>query len=170
VKHDVKSRFRTGDRLSESRSSTAAEAGFGAFATFHPKLASLWGANPRAALFINRPLSKEFVLKPTDQKITVGRIVHVYSDLWVGPRPGLVTHAFAFGPSYANVNVFADGTLDEKWLENLRKHPHGNTLASLPILDFEKDGSITEAVLENHGVTYDRGDLTIRALAVWPPR
>jgi hypothetical protein len=115
-------------------------------------------------------------MRATTQKVTVGRIVHVYSTKWSGPRPGLVSNVLADrcekDAHRANVNVFADGCNDAAWLAELRKSASGNTIGGVPIFDGPADGVVLPEELEEHG---DRRGLPgsaeeFRILAIWPPR
>lgn len=71
------------------------------------------------------------------QKPTVGRIVHVYSSRWDGPRPGIIVAVKPAsdpdGEILTNVNVFLDGTQDAGVLAVFRLRATGNTIANMGI-------------------------------------
>lgn len=73
-----------------------------------------------------------------------GRVVHVYSNRWRGPRPGLVICGWGVSGTHQliNVNVMLDGANDTKVLAEFRARPDGNTLTSIglydPLTDLER--------------------------------
>lgn len=78
------------------------------------------------------------------QKATVGRVVHVYSNLWIGPAIGWVVAAFGLFPDsmrdnreteHVNVNVSVDGANAPKALSLFRSREQGNTLTSIKLTD-----------------------------------
>lgn len=124
-------------------------------------------------------------MKLTATKPSVGRILHVYSDLWSGPRPGMVVNGpwdephqpvpgpgeqvMTFNGPHVNVNCFADGANDREWLAQLRASPSGNTLPSVPVFDLpEGIPLVTSEMLEKYGQL--QLNIGARVLAVWPPR
>lgn len=66
-----------------------------------------------------------------------GRIVHVYSNRWTGPRPGLVTQAWGVSDTHqlVNVTVAPDGCNDSKWLSEMAKTGQGTSLGSVGLYD-----------------------------------
>lgn len=74
-------------------------------------------------------------------RVTVGRIVHVYSSEWTGPRPGIVVNCWSEAeatidsPINANMNVFLDGGNDATVLEKKRASRAWPTLMSIPVFE-----------------------------------
>lgn len=68
------------------------------------------------------------------QKITVGRMLHAYSNKWTGPRPAVVSNAFD-SVDYANVNVLFDGANDQECLAAVRGSSSGNTFPSVNVYE-----------------------------------
>lgn len=64
--------------------------------------------------------------------LTVGRILHAYSNMWSGPRPAIVVNAWGSN-DMANVNVFLDGANDTAVLQSCRDSGSGNTWPSVPV-------------------------------------
>jgi hypothetical protein len=66
-----------------------------------------------------------------------GRIVHVYSNRWTGPRPGLVTQAWGVSDTHqlVNVTVTPDGCNDSKWLSEMAKTGQGTSIGSVGLYD-----------------------------------
>jgi hypothetical protein len=58
---------------------------------------------------------------------TCGRIVHVFSKHWQGPRPGVVMRPL--DDNTAAVNVMLNGAEDAGILAEFRARPEGNTIA-----------------------------------------
>jgi len=87
------------------------------------------------------------------QTLSVGRIVHVYSSRWSGPRPGIIVgvERLAAGESEprANVNVFLDGTRDAEILQLFRLRSTGNTIASMLINSPANSDDRIQALREN---------------------
>ena len=84
------------------------------------------------------------MIPPTSKTpASVGRVVHVYSRRWRGPRSGIVV----MGPwasaqqirdgsrQLVNVNVFLDGANDTAVLAECRARPEGNTWTSVDLFD-----------------------------------
>lgn len=68
---------------------------------------------------------------------TCGRVVHVYSNRWDGPRPGIVTQAWGVGNTYqyVNVTVIPDGCNDSKWVDEMAKSGQGTSLGSVGLYE-----------------------------------
>lgn len=68
---------------------------------------------------------------------TCGRVVHVYSNRWDGPRPGIVICGWGIGSGrqLINVNVMLDGANEPEALDDFRKRGQGNTLTSVGLYD-----------------------------------
>ncbi len=98
------------------------------------------------------------------QQPSVGRILHVYSSLWRGPRPGIVVNAFPDAPSIANVNVFLDGYNDAGVLAEIRQRPSGNTFPSCPVLEPQTGEGQRAAAADRY-----RQPDGFFAFAEWPP-
>lgn len=106
---------------------------------------------------------------PSADWATCGRIVHVYSTAWEGPRPGIViaNMIVADGPKTGaqelTVNVMLDGTRDAKVLDVFRKRAKGNTLENVPLYDQLSHEQRAAVLAENkrRGAEY---------LCEWPPR
>lgn len=64
---------------------------------------------------------------------TVGRIIHVYSPDWEGPRPAMVVGVNPDGS--CNVNVQCDGEVDKGLLAMVRSRDSGNTFCGLDVYD-----------------------------------
>lgn len=115
-------------------------------------------------------------METTQQPVTVGRVVHVYSTVWAGPRPGIVVDAGEGGR--CTVNVFADGVRDRSYLAALRRAETGNTFRDVPVYDGIPAGAMhtdgehpTPRFLCDEGVRCTiAGDYELHLLAVWPPR
>lgn len=97
------------------------------------------------------------------KRATVGRVVHVYSDRWEGPRPGIVV--FGGGGESYTVNAMLDGFRDQQALLEFRQVPTGNSLTGVvlydPLTPVER-----AAALE---VTAPSGKFQGRYIAEWPP-
>ena len=83
---------------------------------------------------------------------TVGRIVHVYSDVWSGPRPGLVV--MSFGNELANVRVFFDDVNDTAAITLLGRNRMAMSVPVTNEPDSTRIGNLRE----------------LRVWACWPPR
>lgn len=99
-----------------------------------------------------------------------GRIVHVYSQAWEGPRPGLVL-AQVHGESHDQrqlvaVNVMLDGLRDESVLRRCRNSKSGNTLIA-PLFDPQTPEQRRSALAAARPCGQTCG---IAAIAEWPPR
>lgn len=68
---------------------------------------------------------------------TCGRILMLYSQMWEGPRPGIVQRAARDGAGRvsATVNLVIDGTRDVSMLLASRLAPAGTTLDGVPVAD-----------------------------------
>ena len=68
---------------------------------------------------------------------TCGRVVHVYSNRWAGPRPGIVTQAWGISGTHQliNVTVIPDGCNDRRWLTEHGKTNQGTSLGSVGLYD-----------------------------------
>lgn len=68
---------------------------------------------------------------------TCGRVVHVFSNRWLGPRPGIVTQAWGISDTHqlVNVTVIPDGCNDRKWLDEMAKGGQGTSLGSVGLYD-----------------------------------
>lgn len=68
---------------------------------------------------------------------TCGRVVHVYSNRWAGPRPGIVTQAWGVSSmrQLINVTVIPDGCNDRRWLTEHGKTNQGTSLGSVGLYD-----------------------------------
>ncbi len=74
---------------------------------------------------------------------TVGRVVHVYSSLWEGEQPGMVTRGplpsvdqvRAGATQQANVNVMLDGVNNFNVLQVFRGRAEGNTVRACRVYD-----------------------------------
>lgn len=66
-----------------------------------------------------------------------GRVVHVYSNRWAGPRPGIVTQAWGIGSGrqLINVTVVPDGCNDRRWAYEHGKNEQGTSLGSVGLYD-----------------------------------
>jgi hypothetical protein len=93
---------------------------------------------------------------------SVGRIVHVHSPAWEGPRAGIIvgTQGVAVDSpvQYVCVNVFFDGGRDELLIQQCRARPEGNTFQSTPIIVNPDEA---EAARERFSFVW---------WATWPPR
>jgi hypothetical protein len=109
---------------------------------------------------------------------SVGRIVHVYSDQWAGPRPGIVvggpfeeSRPFTDGfGQFVNVNVFLDGANDPSALAACRAATCGNTLCSVPLFDELKQEDRVELMAVAPDQFGSNANGIRRAWAEWPPR
>jgi len=70
-------------------------------------------------------------------RASCGRVVHVYSNRWEGPRPGIVTQAWGvgYGRQLINVTVIPDGCNDRGWVENHAATGQGTSLGSIGLYD-----------------------------------
>lgn len=66
-----------------------------------------------------------------------GRLVHVYSNRWIGPRPGLVTQAWGISGTHQliNVTVVPDGCNDREWAIEHGRSNQGTSLGSVGLYD-----------------------------------
>ena len=89
-------------------------------------------------------MAKNQAEQPSSRQVpTIGRIVHVFSDLWAGPRPGIITAVFGTSPdSEFNVQAFLDGCND--------KAVACNHFTSIQIHDGDGEAPETYAVWPPH--------------------
>lgn len=66
-----------------------------------------------------------------------GRLVHVYSNRWIGPRPGIVTQAWGISDTkqLVNVTVIPDGCNDTAWIKEAALTGNGLSLGSVGLYD-----------------------------------
>lgn len=91
----------------------------------------------------------------TNQPVTCGRIVHVYSSLWDGARPGIVLSAT--GP-IADVNVELHAVRDADAIKALHGPSPFRTILGVPVYD-----PLTP------GITTVQGSTGGNYWAEWPP-
>jgi hypothetical protein len=113
-------------------------------------------------------LKMESRLPCSQVKATCARIVHVYSNRWRGPRPGVVVCGWGVSADtqLINVNVFLDGANDTKVLAEFRARPDGNTLTSVPLYDALDDEQRGQLLLP----AVPGPDNPPRYHCEWPPR
>lgn len=109
----------------------------------------------------------------------VCRMLHVYSDRWVGPRPGVVVgeptvrNLQPGGAQcvHVNVSVTPDGSRDRQWIREAEARPHGQTLVAVPVYDPPASGAVTAAMFDRHArmLDDDNESPVLHALAVLPP-
>lgn len=104
---------------------------------------------------------------PSAKRATVGRQVHVYSDRWPGPRPGIVVFAGEGERPCYTVNVSLDGTRleDRQVLSECRQAATGNSFAGLALYD-PLTADRRNAAL---ALTAPFGNPQTRMIAEWPP-
>lgn len=105
----------------------------------------------------------------TKSALTVGRILHAYSNRWTGPRPAVVVNAFD-RDNMANVNVLFDGANDSECLAATRQSQQGNTFTSVSVIEAgtpEKRALALDAAAERQWMGYGRGK-TIKIICEWP--
>lgn len=99
---------------------------------------------------------------------SVGRIVHIYSLFWTGPRPGIIVSVcpapVTSGDLFANINVMFDGTTDSEMLAACRASALGNTLPQM-FVNEPLDAKTRDGLLEQARISDDK---TFR-WAEWPP-
>lgn len=124
-------------------------------------------------------------LIPTKQPLGVNRMVHVYSNLWKGPRPATISNIRTVdGATDVTFNVQADGRTDRELLKMIRNSDDGNSFGNMPVLDIEElapGEPITSEAVDEYGVEMklpiSTGNLqamglapVVKMFAVWPPR
>lgn len=74
-----------------------------------------------------------------NRELYCGRILHLYSNRWIGPRPAIVVNCWPptqESDEYrVNVNVQLDGSTDGNFLNDCRSSPSGNTINALTVHD-----------------------------------
>ena len=104
----------------------------------------------------------------TKQKISVGRVLHVYGKKFNGPRAAIVANAWANTP-HANLNIEWDTLNDHRVLGDLEVSDYSceETIGSVPVLDLAEGEAIDEAAIKKFGCEYANLG---KVVAVWPPR
>lgn len=72
---------------------------------------------------------------------TVPRNLQIYSNLWKGPRPGIISCDGLEGPpdvQGVTINVLADGRRDRQFLAFIRASPDGNSFGGIPCYETEE--------------------------------
>lgn len=112
--------------------------------------------------------------KMSTQRATVGRILHCYSDRWVGPRPGMVVAEYATnGWSAVAVNVQFRGGVDGELLALVRGRQDGNTFESVAVYeDLSGDPDTYPAASEalKQALADTAPVAGFKVVACWPPR
>lgn len=101
---------------------------------------------------------------------TCGRILLIYSEMWEGPRPGIVQRAERHpdGRVTATVNLLVDGSRDVSMLLASRLASTGTTLSGVPVADSrDRDPQGRELALL---AVKDLSMGLCSAIAEWPRR
>jgi len=100
-----------------------------------------------------------------------GRILHLWSDRWDGPRPAVVIKSrIEEDRVFVDCNVSFHGVEDASLLHAARLVASGNTLAGVELLQPPRPAGFGDLDAAIHSADICNNEAFGRVVAVWPPR